>query len=81
MKIESWTSTEEKRLWKIVRTIDYTDVPGEIVDADDATGECSVSVPKLDDNGLRVVDASGHPVYETKTFCFGLGGIRIVPRG
>jgi hypothetical protein len=27
----SWRSTEDKRRWKIVRTDDYSDVPGEII--------------------------------------------------
>ncbi len=39
MKLESWHSTEDKRRWKIVRTDDYTDVPGEIITADETTGE------------------------------------------
>ncbi len=65
MKLESWHSSEDKRLWKIVRT-DYVnggEVPGEIVTADETTGECSVRV-----NG------------ETKTYAFGRGGIRIIER-
>ena len=44
MKLESWHSSEDKRRWKIVRTDDYTDVPGEIITADEATGECSVDI-------------------------------------
>jgi hypothetical protein len=44
MKLESWQSSEDKRLWKIVRTDNYTDVEGEIVMADEATGECSLHV-------------------------------------
>jgi hypothetical protein len=44
MKIESWHSTEDKSRWKVVRTDDFTDVPGEIVTADEDTGECSLSV-------------------------------------
>ena len=44
MKLESWHSTEDKRRWKIVRTDNYTDVPGEIITADEATGECCVHV-------------------------------------
>ncbi len=44
MKLESWHSAEDKRRWKIVRTDNYTDVPGEIITADEATGECCVQV-------------------------------------
>lgn len=64
MKLESWHSNEDKRRWKIVRTDNYTDVPGEILIADEKTGECSL-----------------HVGGETKTLCFGPGGIRIVGRG
>ena len=44
MKLESWHSAEEKRAWKIVRTDNYADVPGEVITADEATGECCVQV-------------------------------------
>lgn len=44
MKLESWHSSEDKHRWKIVRTDKYEDVPGEIVTADEVTGECSVHV-------------------------------------
>jgi hypothetical protein len=44
MRLESWHSAEDKRRWKIVRTDNYCDVPGDIVTADEATGECCVSV-------------------------------------
>ncbi len=44
MKLESWHSSEDKSRWKIVRTDKYTDVPGEIVVADEETGECSLFV-------------------------------------
>jgi hypothetical protein len=44
MKLESWHSSEDKRKWKIVRTDYYTDVPGDIITADEATGECSIFV-------------------------------------
>ena len=44
MKLESFDSTEDKKRWKIVRTDDYTDVPGEIIAADEDTGECSMVV-------------------------------------
>jgi hypothetical protein len=44
LKLESWHSSEDKHRWKIVRTDNYTDVPGEIVTADETTGECSLHV-------------------------------------
>ena len=46
MKLESWHSAEDKARWKLVRTDTYTDVvpPGDIVSADEATGECCVTV-------------------------------------
>ena len=44
MKLESWHSAEEKRRWKVVRTDTYTDVPGEIITADEATGEVCIQV-------------------------------------
>jgi hypothetical protein len=33
-------AAEDKRRWKVVRTDDYTDLPGEIVAADEDSGEC-----------------------------------------
>ena len=44
MKLESWHSAEDKRKWKIVRTDSYDDVPGDIVTADEDTGECTLVV-------------------------------------
>ena len=44
MNLESWHSSEDKRRWKIVRTDSYADVEGEIVTANEATGECSLQV-------------------------------------
>ena len=63
MKLESWHSLEDKRRWKIVRTDDYTDVPGEIITADEDTGECSMLVQgqtkalHFGPGGMRVVGA------------------------
>jgi len=65
MKLESSHSAKDKRRWKIVRTDDYTDVLGEIISADEDTGECCVHVGSL----------------ETKTLSFGPHGIRIIGRG
>jgi hypothetical protein len=67
MKLESWHKTEDKRRWKIVRTDNYTDVAGDIITADEATGECCLQVTA---NGTT----------ETKTLSFGPSGIRIVGR-
>ena len=44
MKLESFHSAEDKKRWKIVRTDTYADVPGEIITADETTGECSMMV-------------------------------------
>ena len=43
MKLESHHSSEDKRKWKLVRTDNFKDVEGEIVTADEDTGECSVN--------------------------------------
>jgi hypothetical protein len=61
MKLESWHSSEDKRRWKIVRTDSYRDVEGEIITADETTGECSVHVGdetktlSLGPGGIRIV--------------------------
>jgi hypothetical protein len=61
MKLESHDSAENKRQWKIVRLDDYTDVEGDIVAADDETGECCISVGgetktlSLGPGGIRIV--------------------------
>ena len=61
MKLETWHSSEDKARWKVVRTDNYEDVPGEIVTADEATGECAVHVGgetktfSLGPGGLRIV--------------------------
>lgn len=61
MKLESWHSSEEKRRWKIVRTDTYADVPGEIVTADETTGECSLAVGRetktmsFGPGGIRII--------------------------
>ena len=44
MILGSWNSTEVKRNWTIVRIDDYTDVVGEIITADEATGECCILI-------------------------------------
>lgn len=67
MKLESTDTDEARSRWKIVRLDNYTDVPGEILSADDTTGDCC----------LRVTAAGA---TEDKTLSFGPGGIRIVGR-
>jgi hypothetical protein len=39
-KIDSSLSDSEKARWKIVRTDNYTDVAGDIISADEVSGEC-----------------------------------------
>jgi hypothetical protein len=68
MKLESYHSAEDKGLYKVVRCDSYTDVPGDIITADEATGECCM--------GVRVQDK-----IETKSYSFGHCGIRIIRRG
>jgi hypothetical protein len=61
MKLESWHSPSDKARWKLVRTDNYTDVPGEIITADEDTGECCVQVGgetktlSLGPRGFRIV--------------------------
>ena len=69
MKLESWHSTEDKRRWKIVRTDDYTDVAGDIITADEATGasivrralEAAFRRPKPD---FATINDLFHPDHE-----------------
>jgi hypothetical protein len=42
MNLESCHGTKDKRRWKIVRN--YSDVPGEVITADEATGQYCVQV-------------------------------------
>jgi hypothetical protein len=44
MKLESGHTPEDKAHWKIVRTDSYADVPGDIIMADEASGEYCVQV-------------------------------------
>ena len=61
MKLETWHSSDDKRRWKIVRTDSYIDVPGEIVTADEVSGECSMFVGgetktlRFGPGGIRIV--------------------------
>lgn len=42
MKFEAYDSEEKKAPWKIVRLDTFQDISGQIVTADELTGECSV---------------------------------------
>lgn len=61
MKLESYDTPQEKARWKLVRTDNYVDVPGEIITADEASGECCVHVGgetktlSLGPRGFRIV--------------------------
>jgi uncharacterized cupin superfamily protein len=44
VKLESWHSTDEKARWKVVRRDYCTDVPGDIITANEETGECQMKV-------------------------------------
>ena len=61
MKLESSQSSQDKRRWRVVRTDNYKDVEGEIVSADEVTGECCMQVRgetktmSFGPGGIRVV--------------------------
>lgn len=62
MKIEPHESQAYKHRWKIVDTSDYSDVPGEIISADDVTGEATVErggetvvLPTLGQGSIKIV--------------------------
>jgi hypothetical protein len=44
MKINSSQSAEIRARWKIVRKDSYKDVPGEIMEADETTGVCTILI-------------------------------------
>jgi hypothetical protein len=63
MKLESFHSEEDKALWKIVRTDDFSELPGKIISACDITGDCCMSYNgasqsfSLGAGGLKIVPA------------------------
>ncbi len=67
-KLEAHLSAEEKHRWKLVRTDNFFDVPGEIVSADEGTGEAC----------MKITAADG--ASEDKSMSFQPGGFRIVGR-
>jgi hypothetical protein len=67
MKLEGWQTVDDRRRWKIVRRDNCSDVHGDVISADEETGEACL-----------LVTANGKS--ETKTFSFGPAGIRIVGR-
>jgi hypothetical protein len=69
MNLTAATPGEIKSRYKVVRLDDHSDVPGEIIAADEATGECKMRDP----------NAPTAPANE-KTFSFGADSIRIVRR-
>lgn len=44
MILENWHSAEDKARWKLVSTTDYRDIPGEIVSANETTGDYTISI-------------------------------------
>ncbi len=60
MIIEASADAGTKTRWKLVRRDDFRDIDGQIVHADEQTGECSVSVNgetknySLGEGGLRI---------------------------
>jgi hypothetical protein len=69
MKIESTTPDSVKHRYKVVRTDNYKDIPGEIITANDEEGTCVLSVPV----------GQGAPA-ENKEFNLGPGNFKIVLR-
>jgi hypothetical protein len=61
LKLESQHPSEDKRKWKIVRTDCFADVEGEIITADEDSGECCVQVSgetetlSFGPQGIRIV--------------------------
>lgn len=61
MRFESYDSVETKRRWKLVRRDDFTDVEGQIISADEATGDCCLLVGEetktlsFGEKGFRIV--------------------------
>lgn len=62
MRLETWHTSVDKANWKLVRLDDYTDVPGDIVAADEETGECKMHICgeiktlSFGPNGIRILN-------------------------
>jgi hypothetical protein len=63
VKLESFHSEEDKARWKIVRTDDFSELPGKIISACEDSGECVLVVGgesksySLGARGFRIVSA------------------------
>jgi hypothetical protein len=61
VKIDSSISSEERAKYKVVRADDYTDLPGEIMEADETTGEVVMIIAgekktfSLGHGGIRII--------------------------
>jgi hypothetical protein len=67
MKLELSHDEGKWRRWKVVRLDTYTDVPGEIVTADDASGECMMNIAGEKKTlsfacGIKIVPKARHVV-------------------
>jgi hypothetical protein len=68
MKITSQHSAEEKAKWEVVSLYNGASVPGEIISADEETGEVSMKVKAHDGTAAD------------RTYSFGAYGIKLVAR-
>ena len=62
-------SVETRRRYKVIRLDNFEQIPGEIISANEETGELSMSVKKV-----------GEDAYDTVTHSLGAGGFRIIRR-
>lgn len=63
MKIEATWPIEARSHWKIVRTDNFTDVPGTILCANEESGECIMAedsnrILSFGPGGMRIVPAA-----------------------
>ncbi len=68
MKLESWHSNEDKKHWEIVRTDSCTYIQGEILYANEDTGECSVCIDG--ENKTLILGEDGIKIVERRKFTF-----------
>lgn len=43
MKLESFHEAAEKKRWRVIRLDNFSQIPGDIVTADEVTGECQMN--------------------------------------